>query len=100
MLKKKKPPETPKQKTGRVFSSNFTKPNITFAASLQDQTQQQRQQEEVASCPEPTSSDERKEISHFWLPLQTVSLKTALKALTVVYQIMKELKDASEVVWR
>jgi uncharacterized protein YaiI (UPF0178 family) len=50
---RKKPQETPKNKTGRVFSSNFTKPNVSFAAALRDRTQQQRQQEEVTRGPEP-----------------------------------------------
>jgi hypothetical protein len=53
MLKKKKPQETPQSKTGRVFSSNFRRPNVTFAAALQDQTKQPRQQEEVEYGPEP-----------------------------------------------
>jgi hypothetical protein len=46
MLKKnKKPQETPKKKTGRVFSSNFRRPNVSFAAALRDQISQFRNSE-------------------------------------------------------
>jgi hypothetical protein len=34
MRRKKKPQGAPKNTTGKVFSSNFTKPTVSFAAAL------------------------------------------------------------------
>jgi hypothetical protein len=96
LLKKKKPQETPKNKTGRVFSSNFTKPNVSFAAALRDQNEQQWQQEEVTSGPEPQRL--RCKETDQSVPATIVNSEPqdkALKALTVVHQIMKELKGAA-----
>jgi aspartate-semialdehyde dehydrogenase len=73
-----------------VFSSNFRRPNVSFAAALRDQTKQQRQQEEVASGPEPQKL-KRKETDQS-VPATNVNSELedkALNALTVVHQIMK-----------
>jgi hypothetical protein len=93
MLKKKKPQKTPQNKTGRMFFSNFRRPNVSFTAALRDQTTQQRQQEEVPSGPEPQKL-KRKETDQSVLAT-IVNSNKALKALTVVYQIMKELKGVA-----
>jgi hypothetical protein len=95
-LKKKKPQETPKNKTGRVFSSNFIKPNVFFAAALRDQIQQQRQQEEVAGGPEPQKLRcKEKDQSVLATIVKSEPQDKVLEVLTVAHQIMKELKGAA-----
>jgi hypothetical protein len=41
-LRKKKSQRAPKPPTGRVFSSSFTTPGVSFAAALRGNTQQQK----------------------------------------------------------
>jgi hypothetical protein len=96
MPKKKKLQETRQNKTGKVFSSNFRRPNVSFAAAVRDQTKQQRQQEEVANTPQPQKL-KRKETDQL-VPVTFVNSEPqdkALKTLTVVHQIIKELKGAA-----
>jgi hypothetical protein len=95
MFKKKKPQETPRNKTGRVFFSNIRRPYVSFAAALRDQTEQHRQQEEATSGPE-SQKLKRKETDQS-VPATIVNSESpdkALKALTVLYQILKELNGA------
>jgi hypothetical protein len=95
MRRKKKPQGTPKNTTGKVFSSNFTKPTVSFAAALRGQTEQQKQQEEAASGSE-TPKLGRKERGQS-VPAPIVNSEPqdkAFRALALVQEIMKELKGA------
>jgi hypothetical protein len=90
---RKKPRGISKNTTGRVFSSNTAKAYVSFAAALRGQTEQRRQQEEAASGPE-TPKLRRKETCQSVLAptVNSEPQDIACRALTVVQQIMKELK--------
>jgi hypothetical protein len=95
MRRKRKPQGTPKNTTGRVFSSSFTKPTVSFAAALRGQTEQKRQQEEAASSSQ-TPQLGRKERGQS-VPAPIVNSEPqdkAFRALAVVQQIMRQFKGA------
>jgi hypothetical protein len=58
-MRKKKPHETPKTTSGRVFSSNPVKPNLSFAAALRGHAEIQSQQEaaEIATSTSETKAN-------------------------------------------
>jgi hypothetical protein len=79
--------------TGRVFSSTFIKPTVSFTAALRGQTEEKKKQEEAASGSE-TPKLGRKERGQS-VPAPIVNSEPqdkAFRALAVVQQIMKELK--------
>jgi hypothetical protein len=123
LRRKKQPQGTPKHTTGRVFSSTLTKANVSFAAALRGQTDQQRQQEEPASRPVtqrthkeaaprgqteqrthrekaetgPETPKPRRNETGQSVPATSVNsepLDNMCRVITVVQQIMTELKGA------
>jgi hypothetical protein len=94
---KKKPQGIPKSTTGRVFSSTLIKPHLSFAAALRGKADQLHQ-EVAASTGEsepPKLKSQRQETGQS-VPAPIVNSDTLdmLRALTVVQQIMTELKGA------
>jgi hypothetical protein len=86
----------PKTKLEGCSLPNFKRKNVSFVAAVRNQTKQQRQQEEVASGPKPQKL-KHKETDRS-VPATIVNSEPqdkALKTLTVVHQIMKELKGAA-----
>jgi hypothetical protein len=81
-MQKKKPQGTPKNTTGRVFSSNLMKPSVSFVAALRGHTGQKIHQEAAASASasasasvhKPSKIKQQKQVSQFRLPVQTLSL--------------------------
>jgi hypothetical protein len=95
MRRKKKPQGRPQNTTGRVFSSTFIKPTVSFAAALRGQTEQQRQQEEAASGSETPKLGRKERGQPVPAPIVNSELQDkAFRSLAVVQQIMKELKGA------
>jgi hypothetical protein len=95
MRKKKKPQGTLKNTTGRVFSSTFTKPTVSFAAALRGQAEQKGQQEEAASGSETPKLGQKQRGQSVPAPIVNSEPQyKAFRALAVVEQIMRELKGA------
>jgi hypothetical protein len=96
-MRKKKPQGTPKTTSGRVFSSNPVKPHLCFAAALRSQADNQPQQE-VAANTNNTASTKTKERTtgqSVQAPPVNSDPLDMVRVLTVVQQIMAELKGAA-----
>jgi hypothetical protein len=92
----KKPKGKPKSTTGRVFSFAFTKPHLFFTAVLRGQADHLHQEVATSTSePEPPKTKSKQETGQL-VPGPIVNSDTLdmLRALTVVMQIMTELKGA------
>jgi hypothetical protein len=105
LQKKKKSLRTPKTTTGRVFSSNLTRPGVSFAAVLQGSTAQQQQpqarQVPVANSPAGVklstlaSGEQQKAGQSVRAPtVNSQPLDNMLRVVTAVQQIMTEFNGA------
>jgi hypothetical protein len=96
-MRKKKPQGTPKTTSGRVFPSNPVKPHLSFAAALRGQADHQPHQEVAAntSNTETTKPKEQKTGKSVQAPPVNSDPLDMFRALTVVEQIMAELKGAA-----
>jgi hypothetical protein len=106
-LRKRKPQRTPKPTTGRVFSSNYINPGMSFAAALRNNTQQQQiphpQLDQEASRARVTEvgspTTEQRHHKHSGQSAQapnvnSASLDNMFRVATAVQQIMTGLNDA------
>jgi hypothetical protein len=89
---KKKPQGTPRNTTGRVFSSTFIKPTVSFTAALRGQAEQKRQQEEAASGSEIPKLERGQSVPAFIVNSDPQDKE--FKALAVVQHMMREVKGA------
>jgi hypothetical protein len=97
-MRKKKPEGTPKTTSGRVFSSNPVKPHLSFAAALRGQADTQPQHEAAANSTSTSGTKVKEQAKGQSVQAPNVnsdSLDT-FRALSVVGQIMAELKEAEE----
>jgi hypothetical protein len=100
-MRKKKPQGTPKNTSGRVFTSNDVTPHLSFAAALRGQADHQPHQETAATTnyteTAPTKKKEQTTGQLVQVPTVNSDLLDLFRAMTVVEQIMAELKaSASE----
>jgi hypothetical protein len=75
-MRKKKPQGTPKITSGRVFSSNPVKPNLSFAAALRGRLRSNHSRRQRQSPPAHREQKpmNRQQVSQLRLKLQTVTL--------------------------
>jgi hypothetical protein len=95
-MRKKKPQGTPKRTTGRVFSSTFAKPHLSFTAALPGQADQLHQEVAASTSePKPPKTKSKQQLTGHSLPAPIVNPDTLdmLRALTVEQQ-MTEFKGA------
>jgi hypothetical protein len=90
--------EQQKSTNGRMFSSNLIKPNVSFAGALRGHTDQKIHQETAtgASTSDPEPSKMKQETGQS-VPAPSVNSElqdNILRAVTLVQQIMMEVKDA------
>jgi hypothetical protein len=81
----------------RVFSPNLAKPHLSFAPALQDQADQLHREATASTCkPEPPKTKSKQQETGQSVLAPTVSSDSLdmFRALTVVQQIMIELKGA------
>jgi hypothetical protein len=96
-MRKKKPQETPKTTSGRVFSSNPVKPNLPFAAALRGQAETQPQQEAAANSTSTSGTKVKEQATGQSVQAPNVNSESLdmFRAFSVVEQIMTVLKGAS-----
>jgi hypothetical protein len=98
-MRKKKPQGTPKPTSGRVLSSNPVSSHLSFAAALRGQGNQQLQEEAPANISNPeattTKTNVQKTGQSVQAPLVNSETLDMVRALTVVEQIMSDLKGAA-----
>jgi hypothetical protein len=95
-VQNKKSQGTPKNTTGRVFSSKLVKANLSSATTLRGQTDPKTRQETVASSraperPKPTQQEQSQLVP---APIINNENVDTYEVLTVVQQIMTELNGA------
>jgi hypothetical protein len=98
-MRTKKPQGTPKTTTGRVFTTKFINPRVPFAAALQGQTEQNTKEEEngIASRRDSVHPNTTEQQTGQSVPAPSVSNEpddNMVRVVTVVRQIMRELKGA------
>jgi hypothetical protein len=95
-MRKKKPQETFKGTTGRVFSSTFTKPHQCFAAELRGQVDKLHQVVAVSTTepkpPKPKSKQQETGQSVL-APIVSSDTLDKLRALTVVQQYARAVSE-------
>jgi hypothetical protein len=96
-MRKKKPQETPKTTSGRVFSSNSIKPHLSFAAVLRGQAENPPQQEEAANSTSTSGTKAKEQATGQSVQAPNVKIDSLdmFRAFSVVEQIMAELKGAA-----
>jgi hypothetical protein len=90
----KKPQGTPKNTTGKVFSSNSMKPHLYFAVALRGQADQQLHQEAAASASnrKPPKTKQQEPGQSVLAPsVNSEPLDNMFRTVTVVKEIMAEL---------
>jgi hypothetical protein len=97
-MRKRKPQTTPKPTAGRVFSSKPVKPHLWFAQALRGQGSQPLNEEAPASSNyEPAAI--KVNVQKTGQPVQAPTVNSdpleMIRALSVVQQIMAELKGAA-----
>jgi hypothetical protein len=105
-VRRRRAQRAPKNTTGRVFSSNHTKPGVSFAAALRNSDDQKQPQPQRASVAGPTPvgkrsvpAPARQKDAGQSVPATNVNsppLDNMLRAVIVVQQIMTEFNDAVE----
>jgi hypothetical protein len=91
----KKPQGKPKSTTGRVFSSTFIKPHLSFAAALRGKADQLHQEVAASTSePEPPKTISKQQAPGQSVPAPIVNSDTLdmLRALTVVQQVMTRVQ--------
>jgi hypothetical protein len=95
---RKKSQGTPKTTSERVFSSNIVKPHLSFAAALRGQGNHQPHEEALANTSNPEATATKTKVQKTGQSVQAPTVHNdpldMFRALTVVEQIMAELKEA------
>jgi hypothetical protein len=97
-MRKKKPQTTHKPTAGRVFSANTVKPHLSFTAALRGQGNQPPHEEAPAannSEPAATKANVQKAGQSDQASTVKSDSPEMFRALSVVQQIMAELKGAA-----
>jgi hypothetical protein len=99
---KKKLQRTPKTTSGRVFSSNSLGQVLSFAAALRGQGTHQPHQEAQANISNPEATTTKTEVQETGQLVQAAYVYSEpqdkmFRVITVVHQIMAELKGAASV---
>jgi hypothetical protein len=96
-MRKRKPQGTHKTTSGRVFSSNPVKPNLSFAAALRGQTKTTPQQEAAAIPTSSPGTKAKEQATGQSVQAQVVNSDSLemFRAFSVAQQIMAELKDSA-----
>jgi hypothetical protein len=96
---RKKPQGTFKPTYGRVFSSNPVSSHLSFAAALRGQGNQQPQEEAPAKINNPEATTTKNNVQKIGQSVQASPVNSEtldmVRALTVVEQIMSDLKGAA-----
>jgi hypothetical protein len=100
-MKKSKFQRTPRTMTGRMFSSKFTTPTLSFTAALQGNLEQKKRphhQDSVAALIDPETSKNEQQQESFQSVrdpnVNSLPSDDILRASIVVHQIMTEFKNA------
>jgi hypothetical protein len=98
-MRKKKPQGTPNTTNGRVFAAKFINPSVSFAATLRGHTDQKTNKEEnrSASKRDFVHPNTKQQETGQSVPAPSVSSEpedNMMRVVTVVWQIMTELKGA------
>jgi hypothetical protein len=98
-MRKKKPQGTPKTTTGRVFAAKFINLSVSFAAVLQGHTSQKTNEEENGSASKrdsisPNTKQQQTGQSVLAPSVNSEPEDNMIRVVTVVWQIMRELKGA------
>jgi hypothetical protein len=102
-VRKKKSQGTPKTTTGRVFTAKFISPSVSFAAAFRghaDQKQMRRKKQvqlKLFPYPPPPPNTKQQQTDQS-VPAPSVSNDpedSMIRVVTVVRQIMRELKGAA-----
>jgi hypothetical protein len=99
-MRKKKPQGTPKPTTGRVFTTKFINPSVSFAAALRGHKEQKTDEEETGSASKwgsvpPKTKQQETERSVLAPSVNSAPDYNMIKVVTVVQQTMRELKGAA-----